>query len=228
MSGKATRLSTAARKFAAGARNPVASACSSFSRCPSRPSRPLTSSSVNTIPATRRSASRNGATCTRRSVPFGRGGHRAGVGTLDFPLELLIDLVERVRDLVAIEQPEHRAAEPQRRVVARTGPDFVRSEEIRGARVVQEDPAVGVAHQDALGQLRHQRRKPVALLFDAFARIGALRLQIALEPAIAVGELIDRGRELAHLGAARGDHLCSGFAASRTRVWSASWRAACG
>ena len=135
------------------------------------------------------------------------GGDGARVRALDAALELLMDLVERVRHLVAVEEPENGAAQAERHEMVADRTAVRTSEQLRRARVVQQNAAVGVADEHALGKLGHQRREPVALLLDARARIAALRLEVALEPAIALGELVDRRRHLAQLRSAAGGHV---------------------
>ena len=117
--------------------------------------------------------------------------------------DLVLQHVEGVGHLVAVEQREHRAAEAERRVVAMATRLRWRKQG-GGARVVQQDAAVGIAHQHALRKLRHQGGEAVALFLDAGARFGAADLQVVLDPVVGIGKLVDRCGQFDQRRSARG------------------------
>jgi hypothetical protein len=105
------------------------------------------------------------------------------------------DVVERVHDQALVEDAEDRASEAHRRRAA---------EQLGGARVVQQDAALGVAHQHALRELRHQRGEPVLLLRQARVRFVDARLHVAPQGGVDEAERVDRARQVLHLGRALG------------------------
>ena len=70
--------------------------------------------------------------------------------------------------------------------------------------VVQQDATVEVAHHDALGQLGHQRRKPVLLFFDRLLGLLDPELDILAKRVALVGKRIDGARQGAKIGTADG------------------------
>jgi hypothetical protein len=106
-------------------------------------------------------------------------GYESRARRLDALVERVLQLVERVHDLLAIKQAEHGAPETDRRGCG--------TEKRARLLVVQEDAPFRVAQQDTLRQIRHQRREPVALFFQARARLGDLRLRVALHPVVGAG-----------------------------------------
>ena len=141
-------------------------------------------------------AARNGAICTLTRPRAGDRGDEARAGRLDALVERVLQLVERVHDLLAIEQAEHRASQADRR--------GCRAEKRARLLVVKKDAPFRVAQQDALRQVRHDRRQPVALLFQARARFGDFRLHVALHAVVGGRQPIDLRGERAELGRARG------------------------
>jgi hypothetical protein len=101
-----------------------------------------------------------------------------------------------VRQLLAVHQAEQRPAEPEQGLRA--------LEQLPRALVVEQDAALGVAHQHALGELGHERRQPVALLLEPGARLARARFGVAAQAAAVGGEALDGGGELGHLARALG------------------------
>ena len=107
------------------------------------------------------------------------------------------NLVERVDDETLVEDAEHGSAEPDRGAAETRG---VTRQQMRGTRVVEQDAALGVAHEHALRELGHQCGEPVLLLLEMRVRLFNARLDVAPQCVVRLGQAIDRAGELAHLG----------------------------
>ena len=125
--------------------------------------------------------------------------HEAGTRRRGARLAQALQLFQRVRDLVAVDQREHRAPETHQR---RNGRRLARGKQSLRPLVVEQDPALRIAHHDALGQLRHQSRQAIALLLEPGARFPGAQLEIAPQRAVRVGQPVDRRGRFGHLAPA--------------------------
>jgi hypothetical protein len=112
--------------------------------------------------------------------PVGEEGHRRGA----VALQPVLDLVQRIGQLVAIEEREHRTPEAHHAALP-GGLPRRRGEERARLLVVEEDAPFLVADQDALAELGHERREPVVLLLQA-----RIRLRYAAEGGGDAGTLV--------------------------------------
>ena len=115
--------------------------------------------------------------------------------------DAVLDGIERVQQQVAVEHTVDRA--PKADEVSTGGQArsvFRRATQGTGARVVEQDATVEVAHHHALRELRHQRGKSVALVFDVATGGADLGLDVAQQRVALVGEFIDRGGKRLHFG----------------------------
>jgi hypothetical protein len=136
-------------------------------------------------------------------------------------IELLLNQVQRMRDLIAVEQREYRASEAERFVIAARCAADERCQQGRGcSRVVEEDAPVGVADQYALRQLRHQGCEAVTFFLDARPGLGAALIEIVLDALVGVGQLVDAEATSARSGASAAATETA-LAASRLRDCSA-------
>ena len=65
------------------------------------------------------------------------------------------------------------------------------AQELHRARVVQQDAPLDVAHDHALRELRHQRRKAVALLLDALVRLAHALVEVLPQRFVGGGEAVE-------------------------------------
>ncbi len=106
-------------------------------------------------------------------------------------------LFQRVRKQVRFEERRHGASQSDIRrgllLAGRIG------EHASGPLVVEQDAALRVADNHALGQLRHECTQAVSLLVGIGARLRDARLHVAQRLLVPCGEQIDRAGELAQL-----------------------------
>ena len=138
-------------------------------------------------------------------LPARRGGDEVRGRSRLPALQALVDVVQRVDDEVAVEDREHRAPQPdQRHRLAAGGAVERLAQELHRARVVEQDAAFDVAHDDALGKLRHQRRQPAPLLLDACVRLAHPLLDVRGQRLAHLREAVEHAGERAQLRGAAG------------------------
>ena len=129
---------------------------------------------------------------------FAGGEHEAGLGVLLPFLHGVPQDIDGVNQRFALDDAEDRASEAE--VV------FGTLQQLLGLGVVEQDLARSVADQDPLGELRHQRGEPVALVLQLLFGLLDLRVDFGLELFKGLGGLVDDLRQLSELlGAVRGD-----------------------
>ena len=126
----------------------------------------------------------------------GRAGHEAPRGAGRAAGDALLDGLERVGDQRAVDDAMDRAAEADQLRPARRRAREP-AEELAGAFVVEQDPAVEVADHHALVELGHQRAELVALLGHVPARLGHQPGHVLLQRAPLLREAVDRRGERA-------------------------------
>ena len=134
-------------------------------------------------------------------------------------LELPLHRLDRVQDQVAIDDAEHRAAETEERSVAAA------EDALRGG-VVEQDPALAVADEDALLQLGDERGEPAPLRLDAGVGVGHSGGDVRCERGTRLRQLVDRAGERLQLGrSGRARRDATRFPCAIRRTSSASRRA---
>ena len=139
-----------------------------------------------------------------------RGGDELRRRTGHAALPALLDVLQRVRHALAVEHGVDRAPEAdQFGARGNAGRIGQRAELQPGARVVQQDAAVEVAHHDALRQFRHQRGEPAALLLDRAARLPHLLCHVGAQSVALLRQRKDDLAQRAVVGCAvRGRRAC--------------------
>ena len=121
-------------------------------------------------------------------------------------VDAVVDALECVDDEIAVEDREDRAAEAHQRVRLAGGGGAVErlAQQLHRSRVVQQDAALDVAHDDALRELGHERGQAASLLFDAVVRFTNLAIDVRLLRGVRLGKPIDRAGDRPHLRCAAG------------------------
>ena len=120
------------------------------------------------------------------------GGDEVGQRTRALAADALLDALQGMDDQVALEDQVDRAAQADDLAAAGRARGIREGLELQpGPAVVKQDAAVEVADDDALVELRHQRREPVALLLDRQPRLANPRLHVFLEALALVGQAVD-------------------------------------
>src|SRR5207247_2351691 len=137
-------------------------------------------------------------------------GDEPRAGRLAALVERVLQLVERVHELLAVEQAEDRAPQADRRGCG--------AEERARLLVVEQDAPFGTAQQNPLREVRHDGGEAVAFLFQPRARLGDLRLSVALHA-------VERGEPGANVELVR--HLPTGARPPAVRLFlspAPAWR----
>ena len=143
-----------------------------------------------------------------QQLPTARAGDELRRGVCGAALQALLHALQRVGDERAVEHGVDRAAQAdQLGAVGQSRLRRQRAELQPRPVVVEQHAAIEVADDDALRQLRHQRREAAAFLLDVAARQFNLAVDVGAQRGALLHQRIDSRRQRAVRGAAFGHDL---------------------